>query len=121
MKANSLTCKQRVTIIFDFYHSSGRSDTAALNNWHRQSRHPDPASIRALAASLSERLEHIAGMIEILQSVHDQWAVTGKKDRIILETDSFDFHSVGVVLEEQGFQASEYQVFVSYERKWGML
>jgi hypothetical protein len=122
MKADSLTCKQSVTIVFDFYHFPNQpADESVLKNRHHRSHNPDPAAIRALASALSERLEHIARMIEVLQSVDDHWAVTGRKDRIILETDSFDFQSVRNVLEERGFQACDYQLFVSYERKWGML
>ncbi|MDF2910483.1 MAG: hypothetical protein K0Q56_1364 [Sporolactobacillus laevolacticus] len=60
-------------------------------------------------------------MIEILQSAHEHWVVTGKRDRVILETDRFDVHLVVNALAEQGFPASDYQLFVEYERKWGIL
>lgn len=122
MKKDQLTCKQRVTVTFNFYPQYHQSDSViSLKKWHRQKNNLDSKSIRELGAFLSERLEHIAQMIEILQSVHEQWVVTGKRDRVILETDSFDVHLVVNALAEQGFLASDYQLFVEYERKWGIL
>lgn len=116
MKADSLTCKQSITLIFDYYL------LPRLSADRSRSRNPvDPGAIRELGKALSERLDRVAQMIEILQSVHHQWAVTGKKEKIILETDSFDFHSVRSILEGEGFLPSEYQLFVAYDRKWGIL
>lgn len=120
MKADALTCKQSITLIFDYYHLPGSS--ADRSKSRNQLTNPvEPEGLRKLGDALSERLDRIAQMIEILQSVHHHWAVTGKKEKIILETDSFDFQSVRSVLEEQGFQPSEYQLLVAYERKWGIL
>ncbi|WP_010632619.1 hypothetical protein [Sporolactobacillus vineae] len=116
MKVDALTCKQSVTLIFDYYLLPGSAEDRS------RSRNPvEPEALRKLGAAFSERIDRIAQMIEILQSVHHQWAITGKKDKIVLETDSFDFHSVRKVLEEQGFLLSEYQLLVTYERKWGIL
>lgn len=122
MKTDQLTCRQRVTFIFNFYPRSQQSGSVvALKNWQNRLRTPDSDTVRELSNYLSVRLEHIARMIEILQSGNDQWIVTGKRDRIILETDSIDFHSAVDALAEEGFRAQDYQLDVEYERKWGIL
>ncbi|TGA99926.1 hypothetical protein E4665_02980 [Sporolactobacillus shoreae] len=122
MKTDQLTCRQRVTFIFNFYpHSERSGSVVTLKNWQNRLRTPDSGTVRELSNYLSIRLEHIARMIEILQSENDQWIVTGKRDRIILETDNIDFHSAVDALAEEGFRAQDYQLDVEYERKWGIL
>lgn len=80
-----------------------------------------PEAIRNLNRFLTNRLERIARMIEILTEVHDDWAVTGWKDHILLETESFDFNNAIEVLKEHGFNDDEFILKVEYTRKWGVL
>ncbi|MEL7565785.1 MAG: hypothetical protein AAGU27_12960, partial [Dehalobacterium sp.] len=78
-------------------------------------------AIRSLNKFLSNRLERIAKMMDLLMEAHDDWAVTGKKDSVIMETETFDFNQALQVLNQHGFQDDEFILKVEYTRKWGVL
>lgn len=123
MNKDQLTCKQRVTVILNFqprYHEQTDS-VIVMKKWRHLHRLPDGKAVRQLAADISKRLECIAGIMETLQAAHSHWAVTSKKDRIIMETDRFDVQQIIDLLAEHDFQAEDYRLSVEYERKWGML
>jgi hypothetical protein len=109
-----ITCIQNVRIIFEFFQSCPKvskledTETAAesLKNWGHL---------------LEQRLSRIASMLEILKSAHNDWMITAKKDRIIMETETFDFNYAVKMLKENGFKDEEYILKVEYGRKWGIL
>lgn len=70
---------------------------------------------------LTTRLDRIAAMMELLIEAHDDWAITGKKDHILMETETFDFNKAINVLKENGFDDSEFILKVEYTRLWGVL
>ncbi|KJR44235.1 hypothetical protein UF75_5380 [Desulfosporosinus sp. I2] len=80
-----------------------------------------PEAVRNLNKFLTKRLERIATMMELLTEAHDDWAITGKKDYILLETETYDFNDAIKILKEQGFDGSEFILKVEYTRKWGVL
>lgn len=122
MDANNETCIQRARFIFDFFEK---------NNWQAKEEPPlnkivksknvQPGAVRELNKFLTKRLDNIAAMMEVLLKVHDDWAITGKKDQIIMETETFDFNDAIQVLKEHGFSDEEYILKVEYSRKWGIL
>jgi len=60
-------------------------------------------------------------MMELLTEVHNDWAITGKKDYILMETESYDFNSALQILKDHAFDDSEFILKVEYTRKWGVL
>ncbi|WP_238134190.1 hypothetical protein [Calderihabitans maritimus] len=80
-----------------------------------------PKTVRNLNRFLTARLDRIATMMEILLAAHDNWTITGKRDVIVMETDTFDFKEAIKVLKEHGFTSDEFILRVEYTRKWGFL
>lgn len=122
MNENQLTCKQRVIFIFYYYRQPHwfTQYVVSLNKWHH-AHEVTSQSVRKLSTFLSVRLERIACMMELLQSAHNDWKITEKKDRILMETDSFEFNQALEILSAHGFIEDDYVLRVEYERKWGML
>jgi citrate synthase len=116
MKKNQWTCKQKICFIFEIFPRH-----AMPFNKLRHIRQMNSRSVRELNAFLSARLERIACMMDLLQKAHDHWIVYGKKDKIIMETDTYDFNEALNILSSHGFNKDDYILRVEYERKWGML
>lgn len=122
MHPDNVTCVQRARFFFYFYE---------LKEWQPGEKPPlqdivktkevTPDAIRYFNRFLTHRLERIAKMMEILRSVNDDWATTGSKDYILMETESFDFHDATRILAEHGFCDDEYILKVDYTRLWGVL
>lgn len=122
MNTKNLTCTQKVYFVFDFFEK---------REWQPGEEPPfnrivkvnqvEPEAVRSLNRFLIDRLERIAKMMDILLSAHDSWSITGKKDKIIMATDSFDFNDALQLLKEHGFHDDEFVLKVEYERKWGIL
>ncbi|HEX3015332.1 MAG TPA: hypothetical protein VHQ46_02965 [Desulfobacteria bacterium] len=121
MRADNEMCIQRVRIVFTFFAKNPRqvkgnpflTDNSQLNLW--------PASLRGFSQRLTKRLERIAAAMELLLTAHSDWVITGKNDRIIMETETWDFTEILNILEQQGFRAEEFAITVEYTRKWGVL
>lgn len=122
MKANNVTCVQIVRFFFDFFEKREWSpgEKQPLDNIVKAEK-VTPEAVRELNSFLTERLDRIATMMELLLNAHDNWAITGKKDKIIMETNSFDFNEALKLLKENGFNDDEFILKVEYQRKWGML
>ncbi|QPA32133.1 hypothetical protein ISX45_03815 [Anoxybacillus caldiproteolyticus] len=116
MKKNQCTCKQKICFIFEIFPRHVMPLKKSLHTHQMNSR-----SVRELNAFLSVRLERIACMMDLLQEAHDHWIVYGKKNKIIMETDTYDFGEALDILSSHGFNKDDYILRVEYERKWGML
>jgi len=122
MRPDNETCVQRARFFFYFFE---------LKDWAPGEKPPydeivkvkkvSPKAVRNLNKFLTSRLERIATMMELLTEAHDDWAITGKKDYILMETETYDFNDAIKILEEQGFDDSEFILKVEYIRKWGVL
>ena len=122
MDPKNETCVQRARFIFNYYEKS---------EWLPGEKPPlvdivkvkvvQPESLRYFAEFMHTRLNHIAEMMDILLEAHDNWAVTGWKDHILMETESFDFNDAIKALADQGFHDDEFVLKVEYTRKWGVL
>jgi len=122
MDTKNETCVQRASFIFNFYEKK---------EWLPGERPPladiikvkdvQPEALRYFADFMYSRLHRISEMMSVLTQAHDNWAVTGWKDHILMETESFDFNNAIQVLANQGFHDDEFVLNVEYTRKWGVL
>ncbi len=122
MNKDNETCNQRV--IFRFYYSRSadrKRSGKRLLNLHPTGPKADPDKVRELKDYLVRRLERIAEMMEILLQVHDDWAVTERREYFQMETVSCEFGEAVRLLDEHGFTKDEYILEVEYTRKWGVL
>lgn len=122
MRPENETCVQRARFYFYFFEKrEWQSDEKPPLQDIVKVKNVRPEAIRNLNRFLTTRLERIARMVEILTEVHDDWAVTGWKDHILMETESLDFNNVVQILKEHGFNDDEFVLKVEYTRKWGVL
>ena len=122
MRQDNETCVQRARFFFYFFEKK---------DWDPGEKPPfddilkvknvKPEAVRNLNKFLTSRLERIATMMERLTEAHDDWAITGKKDYILMETETYDFNKAIQLLKEQGFDDSQFILKVEYTRKWGVL
>ncbi|MEA4902024.1 hypothetical protein [Desulfitobacterium sp.] len=122
MRPDNETCVQRARFFFYFFEKK---------DWEPGEYPPfkdilkvkkvEPEAVRNLNRFLNIRLERIASMMEVLMKAHEDWAVTGFKDHILMETESFDFNDAVAVLKENGFSDHEFILKVEYTRLWGVL
>jgi len=122
MDPNNETCVQRARFIFNYYEKK---------EWLPGEKPPlvdlikvkdvQPEKLSSFAEFMHTRLNRIADMMDILLRVHDSWAITGRKDHILMETESFDFNDALKALAEQGYYDDEFVLKVEYTRKWGVL
>lgn len=122
MDPNNETCVQRARFFFYFFEKKEwllgeKPPLEAI----LKSKDVQPEALRYFSEFMHTRLARIADMIEILKEAHDDWAVTGWKDHILMETESFDFNQAIRVLNEHGFHDDEFILKVEYTRKWGVL
>lgn len=126
MDPNNVTCIQKIKFFFYFYEKRewAPNEGPPLKKVARKGVQPE--DIRYLKDFLNVRLERIAKMMELFLSIHDDWAITGKKNYILMETTSydfttFDFQTAVKALKENGFHDDEYILKLEYERMWGVL
>lgn len=122
MRPDNETCVQRARFFFYFFEKKdwAPGETPPFNDILKVKK-VKPEAVRNLNKFLTKRLERIATMMELLTEAHDDWAITGKKDYILLETETYDFNDAIKILKEQGFDGSEFILKVEYTRKWGVL
>lgn len=122
MNKDNETCVQRARFFFYFFEKKdwAPGEKPPLEDILKVKR-VEPEAVRNLNKFLTQRLDRIAAMMDVLLEVHDDWAITGKKDYILMETETFDFNKAINVLKEQGFGDSEFILKVEYTRLWGVL
>lgn len=122
MHKDNITCIQLVRFFFDFYEKREweAGEEPPLNQVVK-TKQVTPEAIRNLGRFLGNRIERISSMMEILTKAHSDWAITAKKDLLIMETESMDFNVAIKLLKDNGFNDNEYILKVEYNRKWGML
>lgn len=122
MRPDNETCVQRARFFFYFFEKKDwEPGEEPPFNAILKVKKVEPGAIRNLNKFLNERLERIASMMELLMEAHEDWAITGHKDHILMETESFDFNDAITVLKEKGFSDSEFILKVEYTRLWGVL
>jgi len=122
MNPNNETCVQRARFIFNYYEKKEwlPGEQPPLRDIIKV-KDVQPEALRNFAKFMHTRLNRISEMMDILLKVHDNWAVTGWKDHILMETESLDFNDAINALADQGFCDDEFVLKVEYTRKWGVL
>lgn len=80
-----------------------------------------PENIQALADYTAERMNRCVEMMKFLQSIHDHWDVTVRKDGVYMETENMIYEDILPKIKEAGFSENDYVLYSEYTRKWGML
>ena len=115
------TCIQSACFFLPFFEAG---------EWRRREKSPwktlrkrtvDPDALRELAAYEERRLTRCAEVMEFLQSIHDDWNVTAKKDGVWMETETMIYEDILPRLEEAGISENDYALYSEYTRKWGMI
>lgn len=121
MNVDNETCRQSIRFSFLFFDTCEWGQTSTP--WQRVCKDKAKTSeaLREGKDFLSTRLERIAAMMEVLMRTHQEWIVTSRKDRVIMETDTLDFNQALQALREDGFRDKEFILTVEYTRKWGLL
>lgn len=122
MKPDNVTCVQRTRFYFYFFEKKERlPDERQPLDYIVKVRDVKPGALRYFSEFMHKRLARIADMMEILENAHDDWAITGTKNFILMETETFDFNDALRVLNEHGFYDDEFILKVEYTRLWGVL
>ena len=121
MNPNNETCVQRTLFLFYFKKKVWLPGEKPPMEDIIKVKDVQPEALRYFAKFMHTRLNRIAEMMDILLKVHDNWAVTGWKDHVLMETESFDFNDAVKALANQGFHHDEFVLKVEYTRKWGVL
>lgn len=79
----------------------------------------DPAAVRAFGDRLKNRAERVAAMMEALAG--RGFVFKFEKDRILADSNEMEAQDAKRYLIESGFADTEFQVFLEYARKWGVL
>jgi hypothetical protein len=120
MDKQNTTCIQTVTLTFNLYPKTGKySNGLVLTGLGKELNLPE--DIKGLKDYLSNRLERISGMVQLLLNVDSGWKSITKKDKVILQISSLDFNEIQNFLNANGFATKEYSLTVDYSRKWGVL
>jgi hypothetical protein len=120
MDIQNTTCIQTVTLTFNLYPKTGKySNGLVLTGLGKELNLPE--DIQVLKDYLSNRLERISGMVELLLNLNSDWKSITKKDKVILQTSSIDFSEIQNFLKANGFDPEEFSLTVDYSRKWGVL
>ncbi|OLN27799.1 hypothetical protein [Desulfosporosinus metallidurans] len=121
MDPNNETCVQRARFLFYYEKKVWLPGEKPPLEDIIKVKNVQPAALRYFAKFMHTRLNRIAEMMDILLEVHDNWTVTGWKDHILMETETFDFNDATKALSNRGFHDDEYVLKVEYTRKWGVL
>jgi len=80
---------------------------------------PSAENVRLLGRRLKERTERVAAMMDALAA--KGFSFQFKTDKIYAESNEVEAQEVKQYLLSLGFHDTEFQVFLEYVRKWGML
>ncbi|EIW17159.1 MULTISPECIES: hypothetical protein [Pelosinus] len=79
----------------------------------------DANCVRSFGHQLAERSERVAAMMERL--AEKGFTFTANQDSVIAESTKVEAQAAKIYLLQEGFHDSEFQVYLEYTRKWGML
>lgn len=78
-----------------------------------------PQSVREIGKDIVKRTDRVAEMMELLGSYG--FALKGTNRFIYADSQDVDAQETKRILTKQGFLDTEFQIFLEYTRKWGML
>jgi predicted regulator of Ras-like GTPase activity (Roadblock/LC7/MglB family) len=79
----------------------------------------DAYIVRNFASQLAERSERVAAMMEKL--AEKGFTFTANIDSVIAKSTTIEAQDAKLYLLQNGFLDIEFQVYLEYTRKWGML
>lgn len=121
-KSQNVTCVQNAQFYLTFFEEGEwRRDELPYPTTFRKLDHATAEDVRKFNAYLSRRLDRIAGMMEVLDSIHDDWAVSVTKEYVKYETVTMDFKDIIAALLEAGYTENDYLLTAEYSRKWGII
>ncbi|SDF08432.1 hypothetical protein [Sporolituus thermophilus] len=85
----------------------------------RKAQPPSAKDVRAFGRQLGNRAERVAKMMELLAA--KGFTFTAGKDCIYADSAEMEAQAVKRYLLENGFQDQEFQVYLEYVRKWGIM
>lgn len=121
-RSQNHTCDQNAQIYLTF-HEGGEWRYKKKSPWFlfKQKEKPTPQDVRELANYTNERMNRVAGMMDILLKLHDDWAITAHQDYIKMETVTLEYDIIIKALLDAGYHEDDYILQTEYTRKWGML
>jgi hypothetical protein len=121
-RSKNVTCDQNAQFFLTFLEEGEwRRGQEPYPQTFRKLDHATPEDVRKLQAYLNRRLDRVAGMMEILDSLHNDWAVTCTKEYVKYETVTMDFKDIIPHLLAAGYTENDYLLEAEYTRKWGMI
>lgn len=116
------TCDQNAQIYLTF-HEGGEWRHKRKSPWEifRSQKTTSPQEVRTLAAYTNNRMQRVAGMMEVLMNLHDDWAISTHRDYVKMETVTLEYDVIIRALLDAGYTEDDYILQTEYTRKWGML
>lgn len=78
-----------------------------------------PEAVRKAGESMVRRTARVAEMMEVL--IKHGFVLKGSDGFIYADSETIGAQEVKKILVEQGFLDTEFQIFLEYRRKWGIL
>lgn len=78
-----------------------------------------PDTVRQFGGLLASRAERVAQMMEALQE--RGFTLKFEKDRVVADSSEVEAQDAKAYLIARGFQDREFQVYLEYARKWGVM
>ncbi len=121
-RSKNNTCDQNAQLFLTF-HEGGEWRIREKSPWvlFRRQKSTTPSEVRALASYTYERMQRVAGMMEILLALHDDWAISTHRDYVKMETVTLEYNVIIKALLDAGYTEEDYILQTEYTRKWGML
>lgn len=79
----------------------------------------DANVVRTFGQRLSDRADRVAGMMDLL--AEKGFVFSSAKDCIFADSEEVEAQVVKKYLKDNGFQDYEFQVYLEYVRKWGVM
>lgn len=116
------TCEQNAQLYLTF-HEGGEWRHRKRSPWvtFRRRKTTTPEDVRALAAYTNMRMLRVAGMMEVLLTLHDDWAISTHRDYVKMETVTLEYNIIVQALLDAGYQKEDFILQTEYSRKWGVL
>ncbi len=80
---------------------------------------PTASGVYAYGEGVSKKIQRISAMLEILATA--DFKIKCKNNLIYADSELLEAWQVKNLLTQHGFVATEYQIYVEYQRQWGVM
>lgn len=121
-RRHNQTCEQNAQLYLTF-HEGGEWRHKKKSPWKifRQRKTTSPQEVLALADYTYNRMQRVAGMMQVLLALHDDWAISTHRDYVKMETVTLEYTTIIKALLDAGYNGDDFILQAEYTRKWGML